>query len=152
MLKNLFLLSGFVVLTIILMGCWERKPTYVYLMLHPDYLQRVYNQCVETVTAASLPCDVIMRAQSDFTSLVNQREQDAERFGAQILQAQENSSVLKIKFNAAVSAYQTVGKTNPSLDALKNTRLEVDKARAAYKVSIENVRILLTVVAATSTM
>jgi hypothetical protein len=139
-----------VLMVLVLSGCGEKKPTYSYLMLHPEELQRTYNQCVQQVVPPSLPCEMVMQAQAEFTDLMNQREQDPERFGARLLQEQENSIYLKSKVDAAWKAYQIVGASKPTLENLKVMRLAVDKAEAQYQASAEQVRILLTVIAATS--
>lgn len=119
-------------------------------MLHPDSLQQAYNKCVQQVVASSLPCEMIMRAQADFTELTNQREQDPERFGARVLQEQENSIYLKSKLDAAWQAYKIVGASKPTLENLKIMRLALDKAESEYQASAEQVKILLAVIAATS--
>lgn len=131
-------------------GCWERKPTYMYLMAHPDYLQQSYNKCVQEIVSPTIPCKVIMHAQADFTRLINQREQDSERFGAQILQAQADNAFFKSKFEKALYSYNSLGKNNHDMEELKKMRLELDKAREEYRDSADKVLILLSVIAATS--
>lgn len=121
-------------------------------MLHPQYLQEVYNQCVQLVTSSLLPCETILQAQADFTVLENQREQDAERFGAQILQAQENSIFLRSKYKEVWESYNALGKEPHTVEQLKDKRLELDRARINYDISNDKVQVLLVVVAVTSRM
>jgi len=151
-LRNVSVLGSGLLLVLSLLGCCGEKPTYSYLMLHPTYLQQVYNQCVQQVVDPALPCDTVMRAQADFTDLTNQREQDPERFGARVLQEQENSIFLKSKFEAAWKAYKIVGAANPTLENIKTMRVALDKSESEYQASAERVKILLAVIAATSTV
>lgn len=133
-----------------LSGCWQQRPSYSYLMLHPAYLQQQYNHCVGQVVDPSLPCETILRAQADFTALTNEREQDPERFGARIMQEQENVAYFKAQFDAAWRAYRQVGASKPSLEELKNSRMELDKRKADYLARTKTVEVLLSVIAATS--
>jgi hypothetical protein len=135
-----------------LSACDRERPTYSYLMRHPDYLQQVYNGCVEQVVGSAVPCDTVMRAQADFTQLVNERAQNPERFGARVLQAQENTVYLRQQFEAAWKAYNQVGSSKSKLEELKNMRIELDKRENAYRASELQVKILLTVIAATSSV
>jgi hypothetical protein len=147
-----YLLSVYLIFIFLISGCWEGKPNYLYLMVHSDYLQQAYNKCVQEIISPALPCELIMHAQADFTSLVNQREQDPERFGAQVLYEQADNISFKLKFEKALAAYNGLGKTHPNIEELKQARLELDKARDEYKLSNEKVLILLAVIAATSTV
>jgi hypothetical protein len=146
MLRELKHLVAVLCLLSLIAGCGQRKPSYHYLMLHPHYLQDVYNQCVEEAAKTAWSCQTIMRAQADFMALSYQREQDAEGFGAQILQAEENSAFLKQKLHVALQAYKPL----PNSQDLKKRHLELDKAQNSYKASLEKVEVLLAVVAATS--
>ncbi len=148
--RSLILAAASLLCCALLTGCWEEKPVYSYLMLHPDYLQRNYNQCVQQVVDPALPCETILRAQADFTALTNEREQDPERFGARVMQAQENTVYLKRRFESTLGAYQKAGRAKPSVEAFKEMRMELDKRRAQYKASKNKVNFLLSVIAATS--
>jgi len=139
-------------LVVALSACGEEQPTYSYLMTHPTDLQHIYNGCVEKVVEAAVPCETVIRAQADFTDLVNQREQDPERFGARVLQEQENKIYLKKQFEAAWQAYTQVGASQPPLEKLKQMRLELDKREQAYRASEEQVKTLMAVIAATSSV
>lgn len=131
-------------------GCWEQKPTYLYLMVHPDYLQQSYRRCVQEAMSPTLQCEIIMRAQGDFTSLINQREQDPEGFGVKVLQEQANNISLKLKFTKVLSAYHELDKNSHDIEALKHARFELGKAKDEYQLSNEKVLILMSVIAATS--
>lgn len=126
-----------------LSACENEKPTYAYLMQHPDYLERSYRACAEQGTS-SPPCDTILRSQADFVGLINQREQDPERFGARVLQEEENKAFLRKQFKTAQKAYQQ--------ESQEKLRLEMDKREQAYQASVLRVNTLLAVIAATSSV
>ncbi len=149
---KLLTLSVAALAALFMSGCKEQKTSYLYLMTHPDYLQQVYNQCVQEAAPSYLPCEIVMQAQADFTALVNQREKDAERFGAQVLQAEADSIFIKNKFQAAWKAYDSVDKNNTNIEEIKKMRLDVDKTRDEYKESSNKVKILLQVIAASTTI
>lgn len=119
-------------LMLMLSACQAQNQNYSYLMRHPEYLQQAYNQCIDGKKPL-LSCEVIIHAQKDFDTLVKQRQQDPEAFGAQIMQAQEESAYLKAKWLAS-----------------KQTTTEYENAEAAYHQSSEKVKILHAVIAATS--
>ncbi len=91
--------SGFVGLALLfiffLQGCGENQTSYAYLVQHPEDLQKAYESCIRSGAGSTPSCEVVMHAHSDFSELVLEREQDPERFGAKILQEQENSVYLK---------------------------------------------------------
>lgn len=115
-------------------ACGE-KTTYDYLMQHPDFLQQRYHHCIEHSSDSQAACNTIMRAQNDFAELVNQRDQDPEGFGARVLQEEENRAYLKQQFHTAEQ---------------KNNASEIDKSKQAYQAADLKVKILLSVIAATS--
>jgi hypothetical protein len=125
---------------------------YQYLMLHPDHMQKLYNQCVSEVTDSALPCEIILRAESDFTALINQHDQDPERFGAQVLQAQEDSVFLKMKYDAALATYKSLAAPKASIEELRKARSEVDHTHDEFKKSCRHIKILLSVISATSSV
>ena len=59
MLQKLFIMGACLFM---ISGCQVEEPSYLYLMLHADYLQKVYNECVQTTEDRDLPCESIMRA------------------------------------------------------------------------------------------
>lgn len=150
MLKKFFLLSFCLSSPLFLAGCSEHKYSYVYLMQHPEQTQRYYNQCVAEVASTSLPCEMITRAQADFTVLVNRHDQDPVEFGRQLLLAEENADYFKQNLQAAIEAYHIVGAKKPGIEEMRVARAEVDKAQAAYDLGLEKVRIMLAVIAETS--
>ena len=151
-MRKIYFFINTVILLLLLSGCreWEQDNPYLYYMLNANNLQTAYNKCVQEVADSALPCDIIMRAQADFTLLSNQREADPEKFGAEVMQAEENAVYLKSQFDKTVQAYQELGKTNPKLEVMKAKRVELDNVQKAYKQSSEKVQILLSVIAATS--
>jgi len=143
--------GGILLLMGVLSGCWEEKSSYFYLMSHPDYLQMSYNRCVEGIIDSTRPCSRIRQAHADFVALIQEREQNPEGFGARILQEQENAIYLKAQFSAAQQAYYAIDRSKSSAD-LQKQRLELDKKKSDYQASGEQVKILLSVISATSSI
>ena len=149
---QLFRLFILLALSSLLLGCGGDKYSYKNLMMHPPALQRYYNACVQEIAPESLPCETVMQAQADFTILSTRRQQDPERFGAEILQVEENMVYLKDQLDQTIASYTALGNTNAGLEAIKTKRVELDKAEAAYQLSVDKTQILLIVVAATSSV
>lgn len=71
----------------VLNGCHEKSADYDYLMTHPKKLEKEAIRCRAMVTSDA-DCDVVKRAADDFVALVNERGNNPEGFGKQILMAQ----------------------------------------------------------------
>lgn len=82
----------------LLYGC-QQTLSYDYLMQHPEVLQKQYEQC----RAQSTPlCDEVVRAAEDFRLLTQQRAENPELMGFQIMQAQQAGDVKKVNVLYAV--------------------------------------------------
>ncbi len=81
-----------------LFGC-QQKLSYDYLMQHPEVLQKEYEKCRAQSTAS---CDEVVRAAEDFRLLTQQRAENPELMGLQIMQAQMSGDEKKVKVLYAV--------------------------------------------------
>ena len=81
-----------------LSGC-QQTLSYDYLMQHPAALQKEYTNCRGEATAH---CEQVVRAAEDFRSLVQQRSDNPELFGLQIMQAQQRGDKQKVRVLYAV--------------------------------------------------
>lgn len=84
--------------TFVLFGC-QQKPSYDYLMQHPEVLQKKYEQCRAQSTAQ---CDEVVRAAEDFRLLTQQRAENPELMGCQIMEAQQAGDQKKVNVLYAV--------------------------------------------------
>ncbi len=134
----------------LLSGCFEEKSSYSYLMLHPRDLQTNYERCLEGIRASGA-CSTIRQAHNDFIALIHEREQDPEHFGARILQEQENAIYLKTTFKASLAALASLDHSQ-AIPNLQKLHLELDQKKSAYQASEEQVKILLSVISATSSI
>ena len=73
---GLFLLLG---------GCKAEPLTYDFLMQHPTVLQKEITRCQDNNSAE---CAVLNQAAHDFLQLINDRRDDPEEFGQQVMQVQ----------------------------------------------------------------
>ncbi len=68
-------------------------------MQHPTMLQKEYEYCQGKNTKE---CDIVVQAAEDFRALVQQRSNDPEAFGLQIMKAQQSGDEKKVKLLHAV--------------------------------------------------
>ncbi|MCD6039554.1 MAG: hypothetical protein K0S27_954 [Gammaproteobacteria bacterium] len=94
MIKIFIIFGGILILS----GC---KPVldYSYLMQHPDVLHKEYVRCRGQ---SSMQCEGVVRAAEDFRMLVQQRSENPELFGLEIMQAQQKGEKQKVKIFYAV--------------------------------------------------
>lgn len=83
---------------VLLSGC-QQTQSYDDLMQHPAVLQKEYARCRGQSTAY---CDEVVRAAEDFRVLIQQRSDNPELFGQQILQAQQKGDKQKVRVLHAV--------------------------------------------------
>lgn len=82
----------------VLSSC-QQTLSYDYLMQHPEVLQKEYEQCRAQSTAQ---CDEVVRAAEDFRMLTQQRAENPELMGWQIMKAQQAGDDKKVNVLYAV--------------------------------------------------
>ena len=82
----------------ILSGCNENQ-NYDYLMEHPEQLEKAYAHCR---TQPAPGCDEVVRAAEDFSSLIEQHNENPELVGLQIMRAQQQGNQKKVHVLYAV--------------------------------------------------
>jgi hypothetical protein len=93
-----------VVSCFILAACEPSKQDYAYLMTHPKVLEEEAGRCQ---SIANMKCEAVAKAANDFSVLLNQRQNDPEKFGESIMQLEYQISLLKTKLAmAAVGSVQ----------------------------------------------
>ncbi len=78
-------------------GC-QQKDTYDYLMLHPKELKKEFVNCQ---TLQSAKCEMVMRAADDFSSLLEDENNDPEAVGQKIIQTQQQLDLLLKNYEQA---------------------------------------------------
>lgn len=96
--KIIFNMSLLLLSAVLLSGC-QKTLSYDYLMQHPAVLQKEYASCRGEATAQ---CDQVVRAAEDFRALLQQRSDNPELFGWQIMQAQQKGDKQKVRVLYAV--------------------------------------------------
>ena len=129
-------------LSLLVMGCRHEAYTYDYILQHPKVMQGEIAQCTRNAEYTTY-CDMIKHTSDEFIALENMRADDQERFGKQVLAAEQTLATLKIALEQTKENY----KKTPQQ---KDVQLKYDMAKSAYKAQMQKVHILLAVIAATS--
>lgn len=87
--KYLYLFS----MIIVLGGC-QQNHSIDYLLEHPDVLKTELSHC-ENRHDVSIACENAKKADETFFALVNHRIENPEKFGLQIMQAEQQMVTLK---------------------------------------------------------
>ena len=136
---NLRRLGYVILISFALIGC-EKKTDYQYLMTHPMVLQKQMTFC-KTNSPKTLQemahCRVVTYAAVNFTSLLMTQQQDPQKFGQQIMDAQYASIQASAKL-AAVQASFDMANT-------KNNGMNLEKAKQDYQNKLAEVDVLLAV-------
>lgn len=134
MLKNIF----WVAMTCFLCACHEDSSSYDYFMQHPLAVEKVLASCESN---NSKDCETARRAEQDFLTLTNDRDQDPQKFGEKIILAENDLVAKKI----ALDRIKATLKKNPGDKSLSE---QAKQAEAAFLAQDAIVKTLLAVVAA----
>ena len=90
--------SIFKVITLTMMllafsGCKQKSLTYLDLMRHPALIQDELANCQTHVPAN---CDLVKRAERDYSLMNSERVENPEQFGQKILQAQQELGKMQV--------------------------------------------------------
>ena len=97
-MNKIYKIRVLLLVVVLLSGCQQTR-SYDYLMQHPAVLQKEYASCRGQSTAH---CDEVVRAAEDFRTLIQQRSDNPELFGQQIMQAQQKGDKQKVRVLYAV--------------------------------------------------
>lgn len=130
---------------LILTGCKE-KLSYSYLIRHPNVLKQAVVNCQSLDEKAANEveqCQIVMNAAADLILVINEQQEDPEKFGQQILTTEE----------VCVKAKEELQKTQQTLNAVKGKKIlgselqtaenNLIKAKKNYQEQHEKVSILL---------
>ena len=127
-----------------LLACTEAEKNDDYYMQHPLELKQAIMACqgsfVQGVKAAH--CDMMMRAAVNMEAIVNQQQEDPERFGQRILHAEETLAQLKL---AMIEAGKKAEDSHLSPAESKRAQDDLDNAKKAYDKQYQEVKVLLAV-------
>lgn len=124
----------------LLLGC-KHQSTYLYLIQHPEALQTELSKCHENDSADT--CKIVKRAAQDLVIFNNQRQDNPEKFGLKILQAQE--TLAKTHQNLMLAQNDLLTHANDAAAQKKVASLKDD-----YNNQLEQVDAMLAIVATTS--
>lgn len=124
----------------LLLGC-KPKSAYLSLIQHPEELQSQLADCQGNNT--SDVCKVIKRAAQDLVIFNNQRQDNPEKFGLRILQAQQ--TLVNTHENLLLAERELSAHSDDAALAKKVSALKDD-----YNNQLEQVNAMLEIVATTS--
>jgi hypothetical protein len=143
-IKTLIILSLLPVLT----GCNE-KQTYSYYMRNPEVLKKAVMRCqsnTQTSKEDIAQCEIVLYSATKMIALVNEQQENPEKFGQRILDAEAEY----------VNAKEAVRKAQANVDELKNQQTsaadlmaaqdDLYKAKKAPADQLQEIKVLLAVV------
>lgn len=132
----------------LLMGCKE-KQSYSYYMRHPLELKQEITECqasfVKTKDQAA-KCEIVMYAAVNMAALINQQQENPEKFGQRILEAEENYSKLKAAVNQASKVLDELKNKNAAPADLRAAQDDLYKAKKACADQLQEINVFLAVV------
>jgi hypothetical protein len=147
--KKCFAWKIFLVLgsTLFLTAC-DKPITYSYLIQHPNMLKKELDNCRLTnvnTRAQKERCEIVLYAVATLTSLINQMQENPEKYGQNIL----DQEIVCVKMKTAYQELQKTlaslnKKTAPSADR-QVVKIKLDQAGKKYQEQKEKVEAMLAV-------
>lgn len=134
----------FILLALVLSGCENKEKNFDWYMQHPLVLKEDIGKCMAQAGREknAAACDIVMRAGVSMTALVNQEQEDPEKFGQRVLDAEEALAVLHEQVVQAEAAVRDMK------DAAAQKSL--NKAIKAYRDQERQIKIYWAVISLTS--
>ncbi|VVC76239.1 hypothetical protein AQUSIP_15450 [Aquicella siphonis] len=133
---------------VLLAGCKD-KASYSYYMQHPAALKAAVTSCQSEYNKTAdraAECEIVLFAAENMISLINEQQENPEKFGQRILTAQMDYMVLKQRAAEADQSYQQLKNTHAPDARLRTAKDDLYKAKKACADKLEQIRILLAVV------
>lgn len=147
-IRTLYQSTILVSLTIALVGCNE-KLTYSYLIEHSNVLKQKVADCQSIDEKSSediSQCQIVMSAAADLIIIINEQQDDPEKFGQKILNAESDWVKAKEKLHDTQQILSTLETKKASSVELQAAQRNLDQAKEAYKFKHDQVKVLLSVV------
>lgn len=135
-------------LPLLLNGCRDKK-TYSYYMQHPAALSGAIARCQsepEKTGDKAAECEIVMFAAENMISLINEQQDNPEKFGQRILDAQMAYSTLKQQADEASQSYQRLQMAHASDAQLRIAKDDLYKANKTCADKLEQIKTMLAVV------
>lgn len=137
-----------ILLPLLLIGCKE-KQSYSYYMRHPLELKKEITECqsiLEKTKDQAAKCEIVMYAAMNITALINTQQQDPEKFGQHILDAQENYAKLRLTERQMRTGLDKLKNKNVSPAELRSAQDDFYKAKKASADQLQEIKVMLAVV------
>lgn len=135
-------------LVIPLYGC-EDQLTYSYLQQHAGVLKQKVAECqsIDEKSSENIhQCQVVMNAAADLIVIINEQQDDPEKFGEKILTAETELAKTKSKLiNTQQIVNDLITKKSPAPE-LQIQQKNLNQIKEAYRAQREQLRVLLSVV------
>lgn len=130
-----------------LAGC-EKPVTYAYLIQHPTVLKKELDNCQLTTVntkAQTERCEIVLYAATTLASLINDMQQDPEKYGQAIMDQEVACVKLKTDQHDLQKALATLSEKNASSAEIDVLKIKLDQAEKKYQEQREKVKAMLAV-------
>lgn len=132
---------------VFLTGC-EKPITYSYLIQHPTVLKKEWDNCQLTgvnTKAQKERCEIVSYAATTLASLINEMQQDPEKYGQAIMDQEFACVKLKVAQEDLQQALQKLNETHASSAEIDVLTIKLDQAEKKYQDQREKVKAMLAV-------
>lgn len=139
---------GLLLISCLLAGCGEEK-NLTYLTDHPLILKQEIINC-QTNTAVvdrgqNAYCQTVMTAATKVIAIINEQQENPEKFGQKILEAETQLIKLKNKMHQLERLLSTVKADRGKTDEIISLQSQYELSKIAYRDQYQTVKTLLAI-------
>lgn len=138
----------FLIFTVTLLAACSKQPTYSDLIQDPAHLKNELAYC-ETAPLSGRDisrCKMVIYAAKQVVSFVNEAQEDPEKFGQRLLDAQTALVQLQSAVDAARQKVHALERTHASEIDIQTAKKMLKKVREQYKEREQEVNLMLAVI------
>lgn len=132
----------------VLMGCSEQH-TYSYLMQHPAVLKNDLTDCqssIQKTKEQAKQCEVVMNAAANVMTILNEQQQDPEKFGQRVLDMETQYEQSKSALHQAQEALENLKKNQAAAADIAAAQTKLDQQKQACDEQLQEIKIFLAVI------
>lgn len=132
----------------VLTGC-EKTYDYSYLMQHPQVLKKEIGRCQGDgyISPNKVEyCKIVMYAGENMLSILQQEQDNPEKFGERILTIETAVAKAKIALDDAQKAYQALKEKQAGEDTVSKAKEKRDRLEKIYNDQYQEMQVMLTVI------
>lgn len=141
------------ILSITLFGCQEANYTHDYLIQHPLLLKDEIEYCqslMNKTPAQTKRCDLATTATATLMVLISERQQDPERFGQRVIDAEISYVKAKQDHQAARQVLDILVAKKATNNELEIAKTKVIETKQLYQAKRNEIKALLAVIGMSS--